>query len=186
MEGLCEAAENGYFCSSLVYCSKVLSTPHTGSQFCGACDNLNNWDSLAVYTKNVSLYQFHDVCKGFMRVQLTSLLCSCFHRYTPQTTIITITLSDDVTTAYSGLLTSFKTLNFIEALLANGYKWCFSDGFMLKVYLSSSSGTPKCLTYIVTIVMFDKSKLTSMKKTQKVMVAEVVYLLGAYARNPAR
>ena len=33
------------------------------------------------------------------------------------------------------------TLNFIEALLANGYKWCFSDGFMLKIYLSSSSGT---------------------------------------------
>ena len=40
--------------------------------------------------------------------------------------------------------------------------------------------------YIVTIAMFDKSKLTSMKKNQKVMVAEVVYLLGAYARNPAR
>ena len=49
--------------------------------------------------------------------------------------------------------------------------------------LSSSSGTPKCLTYIVTIAMFDKSKLPSMKKNQKVMVAEVVYLLGAYARN---
>ena len=57
---------------------------------------------------------------------------------------------------------------------------------MLKIYLSNSSGTPKCLTYIVTIAMFDISKLTSMKKNQKVMVAEVVYLLGAYARNPAR
>ena len=71
------------------------------------------------------------------------------------------------------------TLNFIEALLANGYKWCFSDGFMLKIYLSSSSGIPKCLTYIVTIAMLDKLMLPSMKKNQKVMVAEVVYLLGA-------
>ena len=77
-------------------------------------------------------------------------------------------------------------LKFNEALLANGYKWCFSDRFILKIYLSSSSGTPKCLTYIVTIAMFDKSKLPSMKKNQKVKVAEVVYLLGAYARNPAR
>ena len=63
-----------------------------------------------------------------------------------------------------------------QLTLAN---WCFSDGFILKIYLSSSSGTPKCLTYIVTIAMFEKSKLTSMKKNQKVMVAEVVYLLGA-------
>ena len=62
----------------------------------------------------------------------------------------------------------------------------FSDGFMSKIYLSSSSGIPKYLTCIVTIAMFDELKLTSMKKTQKVMVAEVVYLLGAYARNPAR
>ena len=105
-------------------------------------------------------------------------LCSCFHSYTQQTTIITITVCDDVTTAYSGLFTSFN-LDFNEALLASGYKWCFSDGFILKIYLSSSSGTPKCLTYIVTIAMFDKSKLPSMKKNQKVMVAEVVYLLGA-------
>ena len=55
---------------------------------------------------------------------------------------------------------------------------------MLKIYLSSSAGTPKCLTCIVTIAMFDELKLPSMKKNQKVMVAEVVYLLGAYARNP--
>ena len=31
--------------------------------------------------------------------------------------------------------------------------------------------------------MFEKLKLTSMKKNQKVMVAEVVYFLGAYART---
>ena len=46
---------------------------------------------------------------------------------------------------------------------------------MLKTYLSSSSGTPKCLTCVVTIAML----LPSMKKNQKVMVAEVD-LLGAY------
>ena len=34
--------------------------------------------------------------------------------------------------------------------------------------------------YIVTIAMFDELKLPSKKKTQKVMMAEVV---GAYARN---
>ena len=62
----------------------------------------------------------------------------------------------------------------------NGYIWCFSDGFTLKIYLSSSSGIPKCLTCIVTIAMFDELKLP-----RKVMVAEVVYYLGAYARNPA-
>ena len=57
---------------------------------------------------------------------------------------------------------------------------------MLKIYLSSSSSIPKCLTYIVTIAMFDKLKLPNMKKNQKVIVAEVVYLLRAYAsRNPA-
>ena len=61
----------------------------------------------------------------------------------------------------------------------------FSDGFMLKIYLSGSSGIPKCLPCIVTIAMFDELKLPSMKKNQKVMVAEVVYFLGAYARNPA-
>ena len=86
-------------------------------------------------------------------------------RYTRQTTI---TVSDDVTTAYSGLLTSFNTLNLIEALLANGYKWCFSDGFMLKIYLSSLSGIPKCLTCIVIIAMFGELKLPSTK-----MVADV-------------
>ena len=56
---------------------------------------------------------------------------------------------------------------------------------MLKIYLSSSSSIPKCLACFVTIAMFDELKLPSMKKNQKVMVAEVVYLLGAYARNPA-
>ena len=96
----------------------------------------------------------------------------------------TSSLTHELFISKGGALT--LTLNFSEALLANGYKWCFSDGFMLKIYLSSSSGTPKCLAYIATIAMFDKSKLTSMKKNQKVMVAEVVYLLGAYARNPAR
>ena len=47
---------------------------------------------------------------------------------------------------------------------------------MLKIYLSS---IPKCLTCIVTIAMFNELKLTSMKKNQKVMLADVVYLLGA-------
>ena len=61
-----------------------------------------------------------------------------------------------------------------------------ADGFMLKIYLSSSSGIPKCLTCIVAIAMFDELKLPSMKKKQKVMVVEVVFLIGAYyARNPA-
>ena len=53
---------------------------------------------------------------------------------------------------------------------------------MLKIYLSSSSGIPKCLTCIVTIAMFDELKLPSMKKNQKVMVAEVVYPLGCNRR----
>ena len=88
---------------------------------------------------------------------------------------LSVMKSPQLTVGYSLAL----ILNFNEALLANGYKWCFSDGFILKIYFSSSSGTPKCLTYIVTIAMFDKSKLPSMKKNQKVMVAEVVYLLGA-------
>ena len=95
---------------------------------------------------------------------------------------LSVMMSPQLTVGYSLAL----ILNFNEALVANGYKWCFSDGFILKIYLSSSSGTPKCLTYIITIAMFDKSKLPSMKKNQEVMVAEVVYLLGAYARNPAR
>ena len=71
-------------------------------------------------------------------------------------------------------------LNFIEAFLANGYKWCFPDGSVVKIYLSSSSSTPKCLICIVTIAR------TEVAKYEKVMVAELlVYLLGAYARNPA-
>ena len=74
---------------------------------------------------------------------------------------LSVMMSPQLTVGYSLAL----ILNFIEALLANGFKWCFSDGF---IYLSSSSGTPKCLTYIVTIAMFDKSKLPSMKKNQKV------------------
>ena len=54
---------------------------------------------------------------------------------------------------------------------------------MLKIYLSSSVG--HLVPYAVAIAMFDELKLPSMKKKQKVMVAEGVYLLGAYARNPA-
>ena len=34
------------------------------------------------------------------------------------------------------------------------------------------------------VVVFNELKLPSMKKKQKVMVAEVVHLLGAFARNP--
>ena len=50
--------------------------------------------------------------------------------------------------------------------------------FFLWIHVSSS-GIPKCLTCIVTIAIFDELKLPSMKKNQKVMVAEVVYPLGA-------
>ena len=73
---------------------------------------------------------------------------------------------------------------------------------MLKIYLSILVG--HLVPYAVAIAMFDELKLPSMKKKQKVMVAEgvyllvpsmkkkqkvmvaeVVYLLRAYARNPA-
>ena len=40
---------------------------------------------------------------------------------------------------------------------------------MLKIYLSSSSDIPKCLTCIVTIAMLDKLKLPSMKSEANTM-----------------
>ena len=49
---------------------------------------------------------------------------------------------------------------------------------MLKFYLSSSSDTPKYLTYINTIAMLN------LPNKKKKLVAEVVYFLGACARNP--
>ena len=49
---------------------------------------------------------------------------------------LSVMISPQLTVGYSLAL----ILNFNEALLANGYKWCFSDGFILKIYLSSSSG----------------------------------------------
>ena len=58
-----------------------------------------------------------------------------------------------------------------------------SNRFMFKI---SSSGTPKCLNYAVTITLYTKLKLPSRvykEKTKKVMVAKVVYFLERCART---
>ena len=51
------------------------------------------------------------------------------HRPLSSPPSLSVMMSPQLTVCYSLAL----ILNFNEALLANGYKWCFSDGFMLRV-----------------------------------------------------